>query len=295
MDKSTTAMRVRVKICGITNREDALAAAAAGADALGFVFAPSRRQVTPQQAAAIVRELPPFVTTVGVVVNQDVPAILEVCPLDVVQFHGQESPAELARVRGMRRIKALRVQQIAAQMANLEAAIRQEGPVKRDREGTPARIEASIRQLTAAVAAFQGVAEAFLLDAEVAGQEGGTGQTFPWAVAAGLRQAGVPVIVAGGLTPQNVGAAIRQVRPAAVDVSSGVEREPGRKDPEKLRQFMAAVAGASTGNDPIVESLLVGVEEVYQELRAARAAEFAELRASVERLRRRLERSGGNE
>src|SRR5437899_3177662 len=101
-------MPVRVKICGITNLEDALLAVEAGADALGFVFAPSPRQVTPQQAAAIIRELPPFVTTVGLVVDQDPRPILEVCAVDVVQFHGSEPP-EVVAAAGVRALKAFRL------------------------------------------------------------------------------------------------------------------------------------------------------------------------------------------
>src|SRR5688500_11099365 len=141
---------MRVKICGITNREDALAAVEAGAHALGFVFAPSPRQVTPKRAAEIIAGLPPFVQTVGVVVDQDVEAILARCPLDAVQFHGEESPAEMAAVGGVRRIKAFRV----AASADLDP-----------------------------LAEYRDVAEAFLLDASVPGQAGGTGQTFPWRLA----------------------------------------------------------------------------------------------------------------
>src|SRR5205085_4705850 len=100
---------MRVKICGITNIEDALAAVDAGAHALGFVFAPSPRQVTPEAAAAIIAALPPFVQTVGVFVDQDVAAILARCPLDAVQFHGEEPPEALDRLEGVRRIKAFRV------------------------------------------------------------------------------------------------------------------------------------------------------------------------------------------
>lgn len=199
----------RVKICGITNLADALLAAEAGADALGFVFAPSPRQVTPEQAAAILRELPPFVTTVGLVVDQDPLPILDRCPLDVVQFHGSETPEMVARA-GRRAFKAFRVRAAA----DLEALPEYEN------------------------------AAAFLLDAYVPGIAGGTGRRFPWQLAVEAKRFGKPVIVAGGLTPGNVAHCIETTRPYAVDVSSGVEAEPGRKDPAKLSIFMRAARQA---------------------------------------------------
>jgi phosphoribosylanthranilate isomerase len=198
---------MRVKICGITNREDALAAVEAGAHALGFVFAPSPRQVSPERAAEILAALPPFVQTVGVFVAGDVQAILDRCPLDAVQFHGEEPPEALARVTGVRRIKAFRVA---------------EGP---DLEP---------------LATYQEVVDAFLLDARVPGLAGGTGQTFPWHLAQEARRYGRPIILAGGLTPDNVAAAIAIGNPDAVDVSSRVETAPGRKDPNLVRRFVAA-------------------------------------------------------
>jgi phosphoribosylanthranilate isomerase len=200
---------LRIKICGITNLEDALSAVEAGADALGFVFAPSARQVTPEQAAAIVRELPPFVTTVGLVVDQDPRPILEVCPVDVVQFHGSETPEQVAAV-GRRAYKALRVRSEA------------------DMEG---------------LGAYR--VSAFLLDAYVVGLPGGTGQRFPWELAEKARRFGRPVIVAGGLTPENVALCIRTTRPYGVDVSTGVEAAPGKKDPEKVRAFIRAARDAA--------------------------------------------------
>jgi phosphoribosylanthranilate isomerase len=206
-----TSPRTRVKICGITCPEDAEIAAAAGADALGFNFAPSPRQVTPEGAARIIRTLPPFVTTVGVVVDQDVAAIRAVCPLDALQFHGQESPRVLAAVGGVRRIKVFRI-----------------------------RDEADL----VALQTYRDCAEAFLLDAYVPGVAGGTGQTFNWELAFRARETGLPILLAGGLTPDNVGAAIRAARPYAVDVSSGVEAAPGRKDPARVRAFVTAVRDA---------------------------------------------------
>jgi phosphoribosylanthranilate isomerase len=206
---------MRVKIDGITSREDALLAVEAGAHALGFVFAPSPRQVTPDQAAEISAALPPFVHTVGVFVDGDVEAVLARCSLDAVQFHGDEPPEVLGRVRGVRRIKAFRV----AESRDLEA-----------------------------IARYVDFADAFLLDARVPGIAGGTGQTFPWQLAREARRYGRPIILAGGLTPENVAVAIETGVPDAVDVSSGVEASPARKDPDLVRRFVAAAlcrAGAS--------------------------------------------------
>src|SRR5712692_5463613 len=137
--------RTRVKICGITRLEDAQAAVTAGADALGFIFAESPRRVAPERAAEIARALPPFVVTVGVVVDQDVPAIRRICPLDAIQFHGSEPPETLAATHGVRRVKAFRIR--------------------------------AAEDLTA-LNAYAGAAEAFLLDTYVPGVAGGTGQTF---------------------------------------------------------------------------------------------------------------------
>lgn len=193
---------MRIKICGITNLPDALAAVEAGADALGFVFAPSPRQVTPERAREIIRELPPYVTTVGLVVNQDPRPIVEACSVDVIQFHGDETPEQVAAI-DRRCYRAFRVRSAA----DLEA-----------------------------LAAFS--CSAFLLDAYVPGVPGGTGQRFPWALAEGAKRFGKPVIVAGGLTPENVGLCVRTTRPYGVDVSSGVEAEPGRKDHRLVRAFV---------------------------------------------------------
>jgi phosphoribosylanthranilate isomerase len=200
---------VRVKICGITNLEDALTAVEAGADALGFVFAPSPRQVTPAQAAAILRELPPFVTTVGLVVDQDPAPLLAECPVQLIQFHGSEPPEALAAYAG-RSLKAFRLRDAA------------------DLEPLPRYTAAS----------------ALLLDAYVPGIPGGTGHRFPWELALEAKRFGRPVIVAGGLTPENVAECVTQVRPYGVDVSTGVEAAPGRKDPVKVREFIRAAKRA---------------------------------------------------
>ncbi|WP_028632370.1 MULTISPECIES: phosphoribosylanthranilate isomerase [Pseudomonas] len=203
---------VRSKICGITRIEDALAAAEAGADAIGFVFyAKSPRAVDVRQARAIIAELPPFVTTVGLFVNAsrcELSEILEVVPLDLLQFHGDESPQDCA---GHNRpwIKALRV-----------------------RPGDDLQVACQH------YAAAQGI----LLDTYVPGIPGGTGEAFDWSlVPAGLNK---PIILAGGLSPENVGQAIAQVRPYAVDVSGGVEQAKGIKDAAKIEAFVRAVKQA---------------------------------------------------
>ena len=198
----------RVKICGITSSEDALAAIAAGADALGFVFyAKSPRALLPEQAAAIIRSLPPFVTTVGLFVNADRATIKETvatCGLDVIQLHGDESPQDCC-FSGCRVIKALRIKD----SASLERA---------------ADYEVS----------------GLLLDAWSDRVYGGSGEVFDWQLLKNFASHH-PVILAGGLIPENVAEAIRQVRPYAVDVSSGVEMAPGRKDKIKMAEFIRQV------------------------------------------------------
>jgi phosphoribosylanthranilate isomerase len=203
---------VRSKICGITRIEDALSAAEAGADAIGLVFyAKSPRAVSVQQARAIIAALPPFVTTVGLFVDagrQELDEILAAVPLDLLQFHGGESPAFCEALQRPY-IKALRV-----------------------KPGD---------DLAAQVAAY-GQASGVLLDTYVPGIPGGTGEAFDWSlVPQGLNK---PIILAGGLVAENVAAAIRQVRPYAVDVSGGVEAGKGIKDAEKIRAFMRAVKTA---------------------------------------------------
>lgn len=203
---------VRTKICGITRIEDALAAVEAGADAIGFVFyAKSPRAVDVRQARAIIEQLPPFVTTVGLFVNAsrcELNEILEVVPLDLLQFHGDETPSDC---EGYHRpwIKALRVRP----GDDLEAACQQ----------------------------YSG-ARGILLDTYVAGVPGGTGEAFDWSlVPARLSK---PIILAGGLSADNVGQAIAQVNPYAVDVSGGVEQAKGIKDASKIEAFMRAVRAA---------------------------------------------------
>ncbi len=199
-------MAVRVKICGITNVDDALAAIDAGADALGFMFyEPSPRFVMPAQAQTICRQLPPFVAKVGVFVDapeEFVRAIATDCGLDALQFHGKETAAFCGRFP-WKTIKAFRM---------------------RDAESL-----AALREYAA---------QTWLLDAFVPGQKGGTGERFNWDLAVAASQFGGRIILAGGLSALNVFEACRKVRPFAVDVSSGVESAPGKKDAKKMRNFI---------------------------------------------------------
>jgi phosphoribosylanthranilate isomerase len=202
---------VRVKICGITRVEDALAAAAAGADAIGLVFyAKSPRAVGIEQARAIIAALPPFVTTVGLFVDiecDELQRILASVPLDLLQFHGDESPEQCESINRPY-IKALRVK------ASDDIAVQ--------------------------VNRYPG-AKGILLDTYVDGVPGGTGEAFDWSlVPEGLSK---PVILAGGLHADNVAAAVARVRPYAVDVSGGVEASKGIKDAEKVGAFIRAARG----------------------------------------------------
>jgi len=204
--------RTRVKICGITRVDDALAAAAAGADAIGLVFyAPSPRAVTVAQARAICAALPPFVDSVGLFVDapaQEVAAVLREVPLDLLQFHGDEPPA------------------FCAQFARpFLKALRMRGDT----------------DVTAALEGYAG-ARALLLDAYHPVLRGGTGAVFDWDAIP--RPARRRIVLAGGLNEHNVADAIAQVRPFAVDVSGGVEAAPGIKDAQRIHAFMTAVRRA---------------------------------------------------
>jgi phosphoribosylanthranilate isomerase len=205
-------MNVKVKICGITSIEDALAAVDAGADAVGFMFySSSPRCVTRETVASIILQLPPFVAKVGVFVNPTVEEVRQAiaqCELDTLQFHGEEAP-EFCRQFGLKSLKAFRVQ----------------GP--------------ETLKLLPNYSAM-----AWLLDSFVAGTRGGTGNTFNWEIAAQAVGLGGRVVLAGGLTPENAAEAVRKVRPYALNVSSGVESKPGRKDTAKVRAFIAAARGA---------------------------------------------------
>jgi phosphoribosylanthranilate isomerase len=204
---------VQVKICGITNLEDAQAAVEAGADALGFVFyPPSPRHVSPEQAAQIILKLPPFVTTVGLFVDVACDMVNDLaarCGLDRIQLHGRETPAFCRQVK-QPVIKAFRIK-------NAESLVHLSGYS----------------------------VSAYLLDAHVEGAlPGGTGASFSWDLAARAKPYG-PVILAGGLTPENVATAIAQTRPYGVDVSTGVECAPGIKDHRKICEFIARAKAAA--------------------------------------------------
>lgn len=203
-------MRTRVKICGITRLEDALAACAAGADALGFVFYdPSPRNIEFAEAAKIIRKLPTFVSTVGLFVDAEAEKIekaLEQVPLNTLQFHGEESPA-FCQSFGHPYIKAIRTKD----------------------EATVVRALADYQQ-----------ASALLFDTYVPGVAGGTGEKFDWQLFPKSSHSQV-CILAGGLTPQNVVQAIEQTQPYAVDVSGGVEQSKGIKDPQLIQEFISGV------------------------------------------------------
>jgi phosphoribosylanthranilate isomerase len=204
---------VKIKICGITNIEDAMAAAEFGVDALGFVFAASPRRITPKDASKIISHLPAFMTTVGVFVDEDggrVNEIVRLCRLDAVQFHGREAPSYCAGFRRIAKvIKAFKV-----------------------------RDEDSIK----AISNYE--VDACLLDAYSAYKAGGTGECFNWELAIDAKKFGKQVILAGGLTPANIAAAIKKVEPYAVDVSSGVESLQGTKDHNLMKLFIQKVRGA---------------------------------------------------
>lgn len=202
----------RIKICGITRPEDALAAASSGADAIGLVFyADSPRAVTVQEAKDIAQVLPPFVTLVSLFVNapaETISDVLSQVPVGLIQFHGDED-SRFCRGFGRPWIKALRV-----------------------------RESMNVAKEAAALSGATGV----LLDAWQEGVPGGTGKTFDWALA--NEQLPLPMVLAGGLDEVNVGDAIGGLRPWAVDVSGGVESSPGIKDAEKIQRFVAAVRAA---------------------------------------------------
>jgi phosphoribosylanthranilate isomerase len=207
-------VRTRIKICGITSAEDARIAAESGADAIGLVFyPPSPRNVSQEQARAIIAAVPPFVTVVGLFVDpapDEVEAVLRQCSLGLLQFHGNEAPGFCRRFR-LPYLKAARV-----------------------------RAGADLVQYLTPYHDAQG----WLLDAYHDQLYGGTGESFDWDLIP--RDLARPVILSGGLTPDNVGAAVRQVRPWAVDVSSGVERAKGVKDAAKIAAFIAGVKNEST-------------------------------------------------
>lgn len=201
---------VKVKICGITNHEDASEAVRLGTDALGFIFAPSPRQIVPELARDIILDLPPFVQAVGVFVNEELSAIRDkvaYCGLDIVQLHGDEPP-KFCRELMPRTLKAFRIKDTS-----------------------------SLSQ----IGAYRGTVKALLLDTYQKGLKGGTGKTFDWGLAVKAGKFGMPIILSGGLGPSNIEAAILTVKPYAVDMSSTIEARPGKKDHALMRELMGKI------------------------------------------------------
>lgn len=198
----------KVKICGIKNLDDAIFAVDYGADALGFVFAKSIRKISKEKARAIIRKLPPFVTTVGLFVNEtaeNIEAAYRYCGLDAIQLHGNEPPTIINKLKDIKTIKAFRIQN--------------------EKDITPI---------------IKYKPNAILLDGYSENKMGGTGTTFNWKIVKKLMTS-IPIIVAGGLTHLNVSQAIQIVNPYGVDVSSGVETKPGKKDKRLIKKFIDAV------------------------------------------------------
>ncbi len=201
---------MKVKICGITNQEDASAAVKLGVDALGFIFAKSPRQIEPEKARSIINALPPFVTAMGVFVNESstrVKEIVSFCGLNLIQFHGDESP-DMCSEFMPHSVKAFQIKD----KASLEG-----------------------------VKPYNGNVRALLFDTYSKEKRGGTGKTFDWGLAVKGKELGIPVILSGGLSPSNISEAISTVRPYAVDVNSGVETSPGKKDHGLMRQLMEQI------------------------------------------------------
>jgi len=199
---------MKIKICGITNPEDALNAVSLSVDAIGFIFAKSSpRYISPEKAQTIIPFLPPFVSVVGVFVNQskdEIDDIIERCKLDVVQLHGQESP-EFCKNMKRRVIKAFRI----AEPEDID-------PIQ----------------------PYQGLVSAVLLDTKVKDMDGGTGKIFDWGLAIRAKEFEIPLILAGGVSASNVKKAAQLVNPYAVDLSSSVECSPGIKDYNKMKEFV---------------------------------------------------------
>ncbi|MFH1073490.1 MAG: phosphoribosylanthranilate isomerase [Candidatus Firestonebacteria bacterium] len=206
----------KIKICGITNLEDALFAAEYGANALGFVFAKSPRQIKPDQVRKIIEKLPPFIDKVGVFVNEAPSLVLKIARdsgLTSVQLHGEEIPEFCALLSPLAVIKGVRV-----------------------------RNDSDIKMLSA-----YGLVSAYILDSFVKEKKGGTGKVFDWELALLAKKHGKPVILSGGLTPLNILEALKKVKPYGVDVSSGVESKPGKKDKKKIKDFIKKVKRYDAG------------------------------------------------
>jgi phosphoribosylanthranilate isomerase len=204
---------VKVKICGLTNKEDAFSALEAGADALGFImYEKSKRFIKTIDVRHITSQLPPFVTKVGVFVNEDPRKVLEILSyahLDFAQLHGDEPPEVCDYIGPSRVIKVFRLK-------------------------TVSEVEK--------IKPYVGKIRAILLDTFSKDSYGGTGKTFDWSIAKAVKETfpDIPLILSGGLNPENVSLAVKEVEPFAVDVSSGVEEKPGKKDKKKVKAFIKA-------------------------------------------------------
>jgi phosphoribosylanthranilate isomerase len=222
----------RIKICGITNRDDALAAVEYGADVLGFIFVPGTPRYVGQKPEldTILKALPPFVSRVGVCIDWTQSAFLRDTPIDTIQYY-EEPPAEVANSS---------VESGELDASHERTAYPLYAGSKRMVRAFRVRDASSLEEIERVIAINR--PHALLLDAYHPTMLGGAGQTFNWELAILAKERfGLPIILAGGLTPDNVGEAVRAVRPYAVDVSSGVESQPGRKDHVRLRAFIEAV------------------------------------------------------
>jgi phosphoribosylanthranilate isomerase len=201
---------IRVKICGITNEEDAMRAVDLGVNALGFIFASSPRQVNPEAARRIIEALPPYVQTVGVFVDETLSRIrdlIDLCGLDLVQLQGGEDP-DFCRELMPQAVKSFRLKD-----------------------------ESSLQPISR----YGGLIRAVHLDTYQKGLKGGTGAVFDWTLAVEAKKLGMPVILSGGLDPSNIERAISSIRPFAVDVNSGIEKSPGIKDPVLMKDLMEKI------------------------------------------------------
>jgi len=221
--RPTHSTMTRVKICGITNVEDAMTAVEAGADAIGFIFVENTpRFVTPDQVAPIVRALPPFVTPVGVFWDHPmghIKAVAEACRLGALQFHGDEKPEDLEGY-SLPVIKTIKLPAPSDELGGLQP-------------WTP----------TVKFMSYRKYADAIHLDSAARWSEGEARQPIEWSTARDLANARWRIILAAGLTPDNVARAVATARPYGVDVNSGVEAQPGRKDPDKVWRFVAEAKG----------------------------------------------------
>jgi len=215
---------IGVKICGITRISDAQLAVRWGVNALGFIFAESPRRITPEKARDITRKIPPFVKTVGVFVNEKPPKIKKIvdfCGLDLVQLHGNETVSDCSQL-GSRVIKAFRVQG-----------------------------EDTLNE----IANYKNHVRAILLDTYQRGIKGGTGSTFDWGLAIKAKKSGIPMMLSGGLRPENILEALEKVAPSAIDVSSGIEKHPGIKDHDRMGMFMERVVDFHRNLNPMGDTL----------------------------------------